>query len=321
MYRPATHGLPVYFIPMTADSDRNERFELAIDETICEFKANEGRAPRVLDFGCGSGMLTLIALQKGAAHVTGVDCNRDMLPMARELLKNSGYQEDAQFNLLEGVPAADGSFDMLISEVIGTLTTSEGAYNYWKQLETHMCSFSSKRRWYTVPQRLEQTAAVYRFPHLHGKGTERACRQLTFESVFKRESSARLFASNETGLPFHEYSHLNLTQKHIVCVTNLGQELFLEHAPGNAMVIDPLEMDNTTLLVFEWTAKLSTTVTLHNTLTGYSDLPVAVRSARAIAWGFMLAYLKPTKHLPTKVTFTIARSGMIKAKQTTVRQR
>ena len=55
----------------------------------------EGRS--VLDIGCGIGGLGLSLLERGAAHVTFVDVSRDYLAAARDLAKEQGVGENADF--------------------------------------------------------------------------------------------------------------------------------------------------------------------------------------------------------------------------------
>ena len=57
VYSPLTSGLPTYFLPMLDDASRNALYTTAIIKTITEFIEKEGRRPRVLDLGCGTGLL------------------------------------------------------------------------------------------------------------------------------------------------------------------------------------------------------------------------------------------------------------------------
>ncbi|MHA1514962.1 MAG: corrinoid protein-associated methyltransferase CpaM [Candidatus Heimdallarchaeaceae archaeon] len=75
------------------------------------------KGDNILDVGCGTGMLTLHALIKGA-NVTGIDINTEMLEIARIRIENSDFKEDV--NLLEmGVAELDNfdenEFDVIMS--------------------------------------------------------------------------------------------------------------------------------------------------------------------------------------------------------------
>jgi len=83
VYLPIESGLPAYFLPMLDDKDRNDLYSKAIKETIEAFIAEQGRAPRVLDLGCGTGMLSVFALRHGAEHITALDLNSNMVTLAK----------------------------------------------------------------------------------------------------------------------------------------------------------------------------------------------------------------------------------------------
>ncbi|MCG3259114.1 MAG: class I SAM-dependent methyltransferase [Candidatus Heimdallarchaeota archaeon] len=75
------------------------------------------KGDNILDVGCGTGMLTLHALIKGA-NVTGIDINTEMLEIARIRIENSDFKENV--NLLEmGVAELDNfdenEFDVIMS--------------------------------------------------------------------------------------------------------------------------------------------------------------------------------------------------------------
>ena len=67
MYQPADQGFATYFLAMLADEDRNVKYAEAIKQCIAQFRKQQGRAPLVLDLGCGTGLLTRLALMHGAA--------------------------------------------------------------------------------------------------------------------------------------------------------------------------------------------------------------------------------------------------------------
>ena len=58
MYQPADQGFATYFLAMLADEDRNVKYAEAIKQCIAQFQEQQGRAPVVLDLGCGTGLLT-----------------------------------------------------------------------------------------------------------------------------------------------------------------------------------------------------------------------------------------------------------------------
>lgn len=86
-YRPANSGLSKYVLSMLDDEDRNIQYAKAIAECVSTFTAREGRKPRVLDVGVGTGLLSAICLEAGVEHVTSVDVNITMVHMASRHLR------------------------------------------------------------------------------------------------------------------------------------------------------------------------------------------------------------------------------------------
>lgn len=72
-----------------ADGVRLERFRTAVTHTVQP-------GVRVVDLGCGSGLLGLLCLQAGAAHVVFVDQGA-ILDVARETIGRAGLQDRASF--------------------------------------------------------------------------------------------------------------------------------------------------------------------------------------------------------------------------------
>jgi ubiquinone/menaquinone biosynthesis C-methylase UbiE len=72
-----------------ADAVRLERFRTAIAQVI---KPGD----TVADLGCGSGILGLLCLQAGAAHVYAID-DSAMLDVAKQTLQQAGYEGSATF--------------------------------------------------------------------------------------------------------------------------------------------------------------------------------------------------------------------------------
>lgn len=87
LYKPAADGCPQYMLSMLNDTDRNHQYEIAIAKCIRDFTVNVGRAPLVADLGCGTGLLTLIALQNGADRVISVDTNITMVEITNRVTR------------------------------------------------------------------------------------------------------------------------------------------------------------------------------------------------------------------------------------------
>lgn len=68
---------------------------------------------RVLDVGCGSGSLSMAALEAGAAHVTGVDVSKPMLGLARQRAGDTGAAKFIEADASEW--SSETPFDRLVS--------------------------------------------------------------------------------------------------------------------------------------------------------------------------------------------------------------
>lgn len=75
----------------------------------------------VLDVGCGTGVLSVLALEQGAAHVIGSDVSAYMLDCAREKAAAQGVRpERVVFEKAdaESLPYADASFGVVLSSLV-----------------------------------------------------------------------------------------------------------------------------------------------------------------------------------------------------------
>ena len=205
-YTPAAEGIPQYFLPMLDDRDRNLKYHAAITAAIRQFKAEQRRPPRVLDVGVGTGMLSAICLEAGCASVTGLDTNETMCHLADLHLGKLRSRGGGSFQVVHcpggKAPAwfAGRRFDMLVSEILGTLTTSESMLKYLtKYARAHLDVFvdeaTGERRVYAVPQRTAQHYASYAFPRADLGPTLSAVLEATLEAA-----AGRFLPTNDGGL-------------------------------------------------------------------------------------------------------------------------
>jgi ribosomal protein L11 methyltransferase len=73
---------------------------------------------RVLDFGCGSGILALAALKLGAARATAFDIDPQALVATRENAAKSGLSERISVERLAGDVA--GAFDIVVANILSS---------------------------------------------------------------------------------------------------------------------------------------------------------------------------------------------------------
>jgi len=102
-----------------------------IDRSYDRLVSHISKGQRVLDIGCGTGLLTLGAAEKGA-RVTGIDTNSQMLEVAQQRAKHSGLTGQVDWKEM-GVSELDTesseSFDVVMSGLcFSELTREETIY-------------------------------------------------------------------------------------------------------------------------------------------------------------------------------------------------
>lgn len=117
----------------TDDVTRYDEFGLQhftkISKALLQGTGLQGKA--VLDVGCGTGILSLLALERGCANVICGDLSEYMLSQCRKKANTSGYGPDRiDFRQLdaESLPFESNSFDAVISGmVLGFLPNQKSA--------------------------------------------------------------------------------------------------------------------------------------------------------------------------------------------------
>ena len=74
---------------------------------------------RVLDIGCGLGVIDLLLVREhGAGHVTGIDIDQPLIDRARQATEQAGLSDRIDLQLVEPgpFPFADESFDVVFSK-------------------------------------------------------------------------------------------------------------------------------------------------------------------------------------------------------------
>jgi protein arginine N-methyltransferase 3 len=100
---------------MLKDQIRMESYHLFISRNAELF-----RDKVVLDVGCGTGILSMLALQSGASHVIAID-QSDVIYKAIEIAKENGYEEKITFihGQVEDCVLPVDKVDVIISEWMG----------------------------------------------------------------------------------------------------------------------------------------------------------------------------------------------------------
>jgi len=283
-YDPSRGGdlLQAYFADMVLDSDRNAMYAHAILAAVREFVRTEGRAPRVLDAGCGFGVLTLFALAAGAEHVVAADVSREHVARLPERLpaRFAGKYTPVHIDLKRPNPFTAATldpalrFDMLISEILGTFANGEGESVYLREYATHMTRHASGTV-YCVPHRVTQTFRKVALP-------------FAVVDLMEREFELQYMPTEHVGLLYEWMPPRYLQEPVAVRVDRFDTQPFdvvlphrVQFGPG--------------CYVAEWVAVLWPGVTLRNTWEWAHAHTADLHSkhARARAWGLMLFRVPP----------------------------
>ncbi len=81
---------------------------------------------RVLDVGCGDGLLACVAAARGAA-VTGIDPDPAMLAAARRRAAGAGLELNLRYGTITHLPFPDGSFDIVTAITVLCFVPEAGA--------------------------------------------------------------------------------------------------------------------------------------------------------------------------------------------------
>jgi ubiquinone/menaquinone biosynthesis C-methylase UbiE len=93
-----------YHFPMVADDVRNELYFKALKKVILP------NISRVLDVGSGTMLLSMMALELGAASIVGVEADVNMRQIAREVLEINNYSNEFASGKIQ---LFEGSFEQL----------------------------------------------------------------------------------------------------------------------------------------------------------------------------------------------------------------
>lgn len=277
-------GLQGFFPSMLLDSDRFERYFVAIESAIEEFKRNEGRAPIVLDVGCGTGVLTACALVAGAEKVFAVDVDEKHIDnLLGRFAKFPRYLRKLECILANadeiGLPSGlkKEGYDMIVSEMLGTFSNSESARKYLQKYAEGMKVHPSENV-YMIPQKVVQT---FRKLDMKGKHQGQAHFPRLNYTYFPTNLTNCLF--EEEHMAYHERA-----REIIVRTDNfMGRTPMTTHIEHGELKAG--------WHIAEWKAQLwGEKITLENTLRWYQgyDGDKHSKYARAQAWGLMVVVVK-----------------------------
>lgn len=270
-------GFQQYFADMLLDSDRAVQYYNAIESAVKEFIATEKRAPVVLDVGCGTGLLTAFALVAGAREVIAVDFDKthiNALPSRlgadRMASVRSMHIESMDANPFARDPPVEGcAFDMLVSELLGTFSNSESAFDYLSVYERHMVPHESGIR-YVVPRRVTQTVRACTLPQ-------------HVQDVLLRRFPAAFMPTELVGWLYEIEKPVYNADKVVIRVDRFTESPFVCEQPRRKL--------HEGTYVAEWVAELWTGILLQNTWTWSFAVDSHSKHARARNWGLMVFHV------------------------------
>lgn len=278
-----------------------------------------------------------MALKHGAAHVTALDINKDMADISRQTL--SDYEPDrSKWKVQCGKICKEGKtrtsftpkepfFDMLVSEILGTLTTSESMYEHTADALPYLNRFDGKL--YVIPQKTTQYVTLYDF---HGMFDACSIPQVISNGLraslpCPNPDVVQLTPSNDSGigLPLYGIKHTQVSKK-----TPINTETYLLDDEGTKWQRDRpkgwedldllvelptsgMKLGETHFVVFEWEVELFDGVMLRNTLEamkpgneyGISEVNAAARHSQ---WGWPDYHRFRSFYLPCLCRFMLCRA-------------
>jgi SAM-dependent methyltransferase len=287
-------GFATYFWSMLSDVPRAKRYFEAIDAMCDAFYATEGRRPVVLDVGCGTGMLSILAALTGKVErVCGVDVNADVVKVAvanakRVFKTRVGLGKFLDLRVVEASrPPADlPRADALLSEILGTLVHSEDAFKYVSLYARHALARHPSGETYIVPRRSVQMMKHRRFARVPPglrvaveEDVNAAWRQACWSPTTENGLSVLLHA-----FPCEERASAVVREEDYATTPPT-----LVRAHGALTCAEAYEED-LDLVLFEWSVQLWGDVWLHNTVEELREMARERPSsalARDSAWGFV----------------------------------
>lgn len=296
VYDTFDYDLPRYFPPMLYDEERNRRFHDAISSVISEFRRVWHRAPRVLDVGAGSGLLSIFAARAGAAMVVGVEASANRAALARQNIEAHKLTDTC--TIIECLSTdfhlrtcdAREPFDILICELLGTTAHYERQNTFVVDLfernvvRSFCDDVGSHRRApttrYVVPQHIEMWIQPYR--RRHSSADIDAGANIVDRSIPSLAANNKFQMHGKFGIVPH-IRHFTLFDRRVTLINQASwTPLALKE---NIQLHLPLA-DGANVLFVEWRCRLWADVYLTHTLPTVSGLTNDNYVARLMSWGF-----------------------------------
>jgi ribosomal protein L11 methyltransferase len=96
---------------------------------ICLHEMQERLRPgdRVLDFGCGSGILAIAAAKLGAGEALGIDCDPSAVRVADENVRRNDVADTVELRIVDTLGAIEPPWDMVVANINPVIVNRESA--------------------------------------------------------------------------------------------------------------------------------------------------------------------------------------------------
>jgi ribosomal protein L11 methyltransferase len=129
-FKPMSFGRRLWVCPVDESIDRDNAVVIKLDPglafgtgthpttALCLewLDAQVLKGKRIIDYGCGSGILAIAALKLGAASAVALDHDSQALDASRENAQKNGVSDRLTTCLPDALP--DGQFDLLVANIL-----------------------------------------------------------------------------------------------------------------------------------------------------------------------------------------------------------
>ncbi|WP_162902462.1 50S ribosomal protein L11 methyltransferase [Facilibium subflavum] len=151
--------IPKWHFAMLNDAERNDAYQTAIASIDLQDKV-------VIDIGCGTGLLSMMAIDHGARHVYAFECDKQIAQKAHQIILTNGYQNKITIidsKSSEGWHPSVEKGDVLITETMDCGLVGEGILESIFHAKEHLLKSEAS----ILPGRAKVFAAMVNSKDLH----------------------------------------------------------------------------------------------------------------------------------------------------------